>query len=157
MIVTRVVQSAAMAGLLVGAACGDATGPKFVNLPASFRTEACVRGQVTRHQSVSGSLASTDCDGGSQYYEMYQLKVGADGAPDMLLTSTVFDTYLELYTVDSVIGDQVYGSSVSADDDSGGGTNALISGVTLLASEDYLVYVGGFDYTETGAYTLSIK
>ena len=154
---TRVVQSAAVAGLLIGAACGDATGPKFLTLPASFRTALCVRGNVTRHQSVNGSLANTDCDGGSQYYETYQVKVGADGSPDILLTSAVFDTYLDLYTVDSVVGDQVYGSPVSSDDDSGGGTNSLISGVTLLASQNYLLTVEGLDYTQTGAYTLSIK
>ena len=112
----------------------------------------CIRGSIAVGAPVNGTLASTDCDLGDSYFESYRLNPATDVTVDISMTSAQFDTYL--YLLRLVGTDSV--ALVAFDDDSGTGTNALISAVPLSAAEDYLVIANGFDYSEIGDYTLSV-
>lgn len=74
------------------------------------------------------------------------------------MTSLGFDTFLVLAVIDSIVGDNVFTSLVAQNDDrSPADLNALIQNANVLAARDYLIAAAGFDYNETGSYSLSIQ
>jgi hypothetical protein len=157
----RVSRAAVALIAMLGISCGGdgGTGPNvtYPTLPAAFVAALCVRQGITNGQSINGTISSSDCDSGGSYFEVYQVKVQASGSYDIAMNSGAFDTYLELVVIDSIVGNNVYLTGVAFDDDSGTGLNALIAGIALSASADYLLAAAGYDYTEVGSYTLSIQ
>jgi len=138
-------------GVMAGLACGDSgSGPQ------SFQQVMCVRGTITIGQTVNGTIASSDCDAGDSYFESYRLNVAADTTIDIAMSSAVLDTYLVLLRLRSGVENVDSLEVVTFDDDGGGGTNSLISNQALLAADDYLVVANGFDYTDVGAYALTV-
>jgi hypothetical protein len=141
-------------------ACGD--GLTFPELPSALLTEFCVRGVVEVGQTVQGSVSDSDCDaadarpGGVGYYEVWRVRVSsarevtfdANSAFDNYLTLLLLESYTET-TADLTIEDE-------NDDRGGGDLNALVTS-TLQPDTDYFIAVSGFDYAETGAYTLEVR
>ena len=150
---------AAIGGVVVGISCGgDGTGPNlnFPALPPPYAAIICYHGNVAAGHTVNGTLTSADCDDVTRYYESYVVKVPSDGPYDVSLTSSQFSTFLVLWRIDSIIGDNVYLTSVDSDDHSGGGNNSLII-ASLLAADDYIVKVAGSNHGETGSYSLRVE
>ncbi len=79
----------------------------------------------------------------------YVLVGSAGDQVTLRLTSTDFDVYLTLLDANSVI--------VAEDDDSAGGTDALIQDFTLPSSGEYTIQVDSYNLTSTGVFTLSIE
>jgi hypothetical protein len=107
------------------------------------------RGPISVGGTVTGNIMYTGC----QYYDstfadVYSLTLSADTAVELRANSTDFDAYLVL--LDSK------GNLIDQDDDSGGGTNALVT--QFLPAGSYYVVVKPFgDYTSHGTYTLAAK
>jgi hypothetical protein len=136
---------------------GGSPNLDYPDLPAALRDALCVRGNVTVGNSPSGTLADTDCDLGDSYFETYVLKVATDRSVDISMESSQFDTYLFLLRLNSFTADSADLDVITSDDDSGTGTNALISDVALDASSDYIIVANGFDYSDVGSYTLRVR
>jgi hypothetical protein len=107
------------------------------------------RGPISLGSSVTGNITYTGC----QYYDRtfadyYTLNLSADTAVELRANSSDFDAYLVLF--------DAKGNLIDQDDDSGGGTDALIT--QLLAAGTYYVVVKPFgDYTSHGTYTLAAR
>jgi hypothetical protein len=107
------------------------------------------RGPISVGGSVTGNITYTGC----QYYDStfadyYTLNVSADAAVELRANSSDFDAYLVLF--DSK------GNLIDQDDDSGGGTNALVT--QFLPAGTYYVVVKPFgNYTSHGTYTLAAR
>jgi hypothetical protein len=147
-------------GGLAGAACGDSL--TFPELPAALLAEFCNQGTATVGQTVQGTLAAADCDAAdvdpsdAGYYELWRIRVSeavevtfdANSAFDNLLTVLRLDSYTETTADLTIVGFN--------DDRTTGDLNALLS-VTLQPDTDYFLAVGGFDYGQTGSYTVEIR
>jgi hypothetical protein len=150
--------SRAIAGLALCAAlpaCKDSTGPSlaFPTLPAAALAEFCVRGEKTVNGAISGTIAVSDCPfGDGSFFESWRLRVASAGAYRFTATST-FDNVLLVVRLDSIVGDEVFATTMAFDDDSGPDTNALIASVTLQPNVDYFLVVNGFDAGSVGPYT----
>ena len=128
-----------------------ATGAYTVSLnspPANCATHA-----LAYNQTVNGTLTTSSClteDSGGYYYaDLYTFSGTAGQQITIAQNSSSFDAYLILHTPS--------GANSLADDDSGGGTNALIptSGTyTLPETGVYTIEATTSDETETGAYAL---
>ena len=98
--------------------------------------------------AVKGTLAATDCAfGDDTYLDAFTFTLSASTSVDVVLRSTAFDAYLFIYSLDAN-GDLV---KVAEDDNTGGGTDARLTG-TLTAGTHYILANSrgpGF-----GAYTL---
>ena len=132
------------------AACGS----DEPTAPPTFEQQLCIRGTIAVGGTVNGTLASADCDIGDSYIESYRLNVAADTTVDVTMDSGVFDTYVFLLRIRAEHIDSL--DLVAFDDDGGVGTNSLITAVTLLAADDYLLVANGFDYSDVGAYALTV-
>jgi uncharacterized protein YjdB len=108
---------------------------------------------ITIGQTLSGALASTDCtlDDGS-FMDNYQISITANGRIQIDVASSVFDAYLILF-LRNPDGSKV---AVGADNNSGGGTNALITR-DVLAGETYLIGANSLLAGVTGAYQVSVQ
>jgi len=107
------------------------------------------RGSLSPGASVSGNITYTGCQYPDHTFaDLYQLTLTTDTAIDLGLTSTDFDA--------SLIVLDAKGSVVDTDEDSGGATNARITGL-LAAGTYYVVAKPSGDYLAHGAYTLSAK
>ena len=107
-----------------------------------------VAGSIAPGGSLTGNITYTACqyiDG--TFADMYTLSLAAGAAIDLRLNSADFDAYLIVL--------DAKGNVVDVDDDSGGGTNARIVD-TLPAGTYYIVAKPLGDYTQHGAYTLSL-
>lgn len=142
------------AGVMAGLACGS-DNTNGGNTP-TFQQAMCIRGNIAVGGTVNGTLASSDCDAGDSYFESYRFNVAADTTIDITMSSAVFDTYLVLLRMRSGAENVDSLELVGFDDDGGGGTNSLMSNVPIAAAEDYLVIANGFDYSDVGAYALSV-
>jgi hypothetical protein len=133
------------------AACGsdEPTAPTFAQA-------MCIRGTIAIGQTVNGTLATSDCDEGSSYFESYRLNVAADTTIDISMSSGAFDTFLLLLRIEAENVESLTLVEFNDDIEPGVNTNSLIAGVALAATEDYLVIANGFDETDVGAYTLTI-
>lgn len=111
----------------------------------------CVAQTITAGQTVSGSLAATDClsmDG--NYYSDYYTFAGISGQQiSLTMTSPSIDTYLKLWGPN--------GSVVAEDDDSAGNLNSRIppaGRLTLSTAGTYTIEATSFSLYETGTYLL---
>ena len=148
-------------------ACGGDDGPsgaggvQFPAIDASVLGAFCWRSNQTVPASVGGTVSSGDCDSADVdpadegYYETYRVRVASAQSVTFSIAST-YDTYLTVVRVNSISGTTVNVTVIDEDDDSGTDLNAMLT-VTLQPGVDYFVAVGGYDYTETGPYTLSIN
>lgn len=168
MVTTRTLDTLAVAATLaVGFACGDddPTGPgpvTFPDWPATIVTGFCVRGTAVVGDTKSGTLSDTDCDaadidpGEVGFYEGWRVRVAS--ARDVTFdASSTFDNVLVVLRVNAVTATSLDAEFVGGNDDrSGTDTNALVT-VRLEPNLDYAVAISGFDYTQTGPYTLAIR
>jgi subtilisin len=106
-------------------------------------------------QTISGSLASTDCRfpiGGDHFSDAYTFTGTAGQQISISMSSSAFDTFLHLIGPNGVV--------VSTDDDGGGGTNSRIpsgSGfLTLPSSGTYTIQATSFSANTSGIYSLSL-
>jgi hypothetical protein len=163
----RAVHSLSAAALVLGAlgaACGDSSGPNlsFPNLSATLRNAFCVMDNVTVNESRSGTISTSDCDSSdidpadSSYFEVYVVKVASQQAVTFDISSN-FDSYLTLLRLDSYTTTSAQLTFLDDNDDrSSVDLDALLT-YTLLPNVDYVIVVSGFDYSETGSYTLDIN
>jgi Bacterial pre-peptidase C-terminal domain len=127
----------------------NVTGAYTVSLNSDAN---CAARGITYNQTVSGVLTTGSCltkDAGSYYTDLYTFSGTAGQQITIAENSTVFDAFLLLHTPS--------GANSVNDDDSGGGTNALIpSGGTYVLPETgvYTIEVTSSNEIETGAYTL---
>jgi len=129
----------------------------FPTLPAALLTAYCVQGQKQPNQPISGTLAATDCPlGDGSFYEMWHVRVTTSGNYAFAASST-FDNLLYLLHLDSYTNTTASLTQIAADDDGGGGTNALITGVALTSGTDYFLVVNGYDSTDVGPYTVTFS
>jgi hypothetical protein len=107
------------------------------------------RGPISVGSTVTGNITYTGC----QYYDStfadyYTLTLSADTAVELHANSSDFDAYLVLL--------DGKGNLIDQDDDSGGGTNAMVA--QFLPAGTYYVVVKPFgDYTSHGTYSLAAK
>ena len=69
--------------------------------------------------------------------------------------SSTFDNLLFVLRLDAHTDTSATLTLIDSDDDSGGGTNALVAGVSLTAGTDYFLLVNGFSVTDVGPYTVA--
>src|SRR5688572_15199760 len=146
-------------------ACDDSSGPGGLEFPAlspALRSTFCVMGNVTVGESPSGALTSSDCDsadidpGDTGYYEVYLVKVTGTRSVTFDVNSN-FDSFLTLLRLDSFNATSASLSGLAENDDrSVSDFDALLT-FTLQAGTNYVIAVGGYDYSETGSYTLQIR
>lgn len=151
-----------LAILALGALLGcskDGTGPggvTFPTLPSDLLAAFCSRGEAVVGQTKSGSVAASDCDAGDSYYEVWRVRVASTTSVTFDVTSG-FDNYLTIARLESYTSTGATVAIVGENDDrSSSDLNALVT-VTLQPSTDYFVSVSGYDYGETGSYTLRIR
>ena len=145
------------AAVLPGCSKDSTTSPSttFPTLPAQLLTLYCVRGEKLPGQAISGTLATTDCDlGDGTFYEVWRVRVTTTGTYDFAASST-FDNLLFVLRLDAHTDTSATLTLIDSDDDSGGGTNALITGISLTAGTDYFLLVNGFSATDVGPYTVA--
>lgn len=159
--VTRCLMLAALA------ACGgdESTGPDgllFDELPPDLLAAYCVRGTATVGDTRSGTIAFSDCDAAEidpdddSYFEIWRVRVAQSRTVTFDLSSA-FDNYLEVFRLLSHTETSASVALLDDNDDrSPDDLNALLS-VELDPGVDYFVVVSGYDYGETGPYTLVIR
>ena len=168
MLTTRTLKTLALGvTIAVALGCGDddATGPgtvTFQDWPAAVMTGFCVRGTATVGDTKSESISATDCDVADVnpsdvgYYEIWRVRVASSRDVTFDANST-FDNFLAIIRVNSVTATDLNVSVVGENDDrSQTNFNALVT-VRLEPNVDYAVVVSGYDYSETGPYTLAIR
>lgn len=147
--------------LAAGLACKDSSGPggglNFPALPGALLAAYCHRGDRTVGQTLSGSVNASDCDAGDSWFEIWRVRV-ASAQSVTFDANSAFDNFLEVVRLDDYAGDTVYVTEIGENDDRSPGSNfnALVT-VTLQPNTDYFVAISGYDYTETGSYTLQIR
>jgi hypothetical protein len=96
----------------------------------------------------NGTLqAGDDLDVDGAYLDPYALRVSSDQTVNITMTSTAVDAWLWLLDDD--------GNVLDVDDDSAGGTNALIT--IPLSRGCYVVEATSYSPGETGSYTVSVN
>ena len=115
----------------------------------------CAPTPISIGQTVNGNLTTNDCPlGDGTFYDTYSFAGTAGQRVAVLMTSNQFDTFLILNRPD--------GSTFTANDDGGGGTNSRIppgSGfITLPTTGTYTIWANAFDPTDTtGSYSLTLS
>lgn len=145
---------------LVVAACSkDSSGPS--GLPPNLLAAYCVRGDAALGQTKSGSVTDNDCDSAdidasdSSFYEVWHIRVNSTTSVTFDANSA-FDNYLVVLRLDSYTTTTASLTVIGENDDrEPENLNALVT-VTLQAGVDYFVSVSGYDYDQTGSYTLQI-
>jgi hypothetical protein len=131
-------------------------GVSFPDLPSAVLSEFCYRGNALVGQTKSGTLSSSDCDAGDSYYEIWRVRVASATSVTFDLNS-VFDNWLTIVRLDGYTSSSADFSIIGENDDrSNNNLNAMLT-VTLQPGIDYFVSVSGYDYSETGSYTLQIR
>lgn len=166
---SRTMLGSFVALLAIGATAGcgkDSTGPRgvdFPSLPDQMLTAFCVRGEALVGQTKSGSVTSGDCDAAdieasdSSFYEVWRVRVSSPRSVTFDASSS-FDNYLVVLRLDSYTATTASLTTIGENDDRVPGTdlNALVT-VTLQPDTDYFVSISGYDYDETGPYSLAIR
>ncbi len=118
----------------------------------------CPATHIARGQTISGTLATTDCtliNAGTRtgaFVDSYDFTGFAGQEVAVAMSSNTFDTYLYAFPPS--------GLPVLEDDDSGGGTNSRIppSGTVILPENGvYTIFATSFAPGATGAYTISLS
>jgi hypothetical protein len=136
---------------LVGGIGFPALDPELVQL-------LCVRGDATKGQTKPGEVTASDCDAADidttadWYFETWRVRVSTTVSVTFDASSD-FDNYLDLWRLNA---DSSITPIDSNDNRSTTDTNALIT-ATLEANRDYLAIISGFDYSQTGPYTLQFE
>lgn len=155
---------AAAMSLVLLAACGgdddNGTGPGG---NSAFNQEFCVRGTAAVGQTKSGNVTASDCDAmdvadiqEEAYYEAYLVTVPSNRSVTFDLQSA-FDNVLVIGEVTGLNTSTPSVTFFDGDDDrEPGDTNALLT-TGLEAGKTYVLMVAGWDYEETGNYTLQIR
>jgi outer membrane protein assembly factor BamB len=115
---------------------------------------ACIPTPISIGQTVNGNLTTSDCPlGDGTFYDAYSFTATAGQQISVLMTSNQFDTFLILNRPD--------GSTLTFDDDGGGGTNSRIPPngfITLPVSGTYTIWANAFSSSNTtGAYSLTLS
>jgi hypothetical protein len=161
---TRLALVASLAAV-VGCDDDDPVGPgsvTFPDWPAAVTTGFCVRGTAAVGDTKSGIISDTDCDvadvnpADEGYYEIWRVRVAS--ASDVTFdANSTFDNFLAIIRIDGVTATDLNVTVVGENDDrSQNNFNALVT-VRLQPNVDYAVVISGFDYSETGNYTLAIR
>lgn len=101
----------------------------------------------TLEDTVSGALASTDCVLGSYYNDFYGFTVAAQQGLTMRMSSSTFDTWLDLYTGT--------GDILAFDDDIDPGIVQNSELHAIVAAGSYILAPNSYDPYVTGGYTLT--
>jgi len=139
--------------------CGDdSTGPagiEFPDLPSGLLAAYCVVGERQPSQAISGTVSNTDCQlSDSSYYEVWRVRVATAGNYQFAATST-FDNFISVLRLESYSGSSATLSTLAFDDDSGPGTNGLLT-ASLQPNTDYFFVVNGYSQADVGPYTATI-
>jgi len=113
----------------------------------------CTPTPISFGQTVNGNLTTGDCPlGDGTFYDPYSFSGTAGQQVAVSMTSSEFDTFLILNRPD--------GTTLTFDDDGGGGTNSRIppSGfITLPVTGTYTIWANAFDPDDTtGAYSVTL-
>jgi len=149
-------------GLMVLAvACGGGdggTGPNSVTFPpldASAIAENCIRGNTTVGDDKTGSVTATDCDQAvGAYWETWRFRVATARTVTFRVDGPQFDPVLLIAEITISNGDIAGAVVLDGDDDTNGDDPELT--IDLVPDTDYMIVILGYDYTETGSYTLHI-
>ena len=145
-------------------ACGgdNPVGPNsmtFPDWPAPILTGFCVRGNVVVGETRSGTISDADCDATplhDHYFEVWRFRV-ASSRDVTFDANSIFDNFLSVLRVTSVSATSLNIDVVDDNNDrSPTDRNALVT-VRLEPNVDYAVAVAGFDYGDTGPYTLAVR
>lgn len=156
--------------MLVSLACGGgdgggSTGPSGLTFPPlddAVRAQFCVRGNTTVGQTKSGSISAQDCDAADlpppgtadTYYEIWRVRVAQAATVTFTVDAPGFDSYIDVIQVDIVSGDVGLITFLGSDDDTIGDDPQI--SMDLIPDTDYAIAISGFNYSETGAYTVEI-
>ena len=124
------------------------TGSYQLSSSALAENAGCLDAWVVRGVTVAGTLASGDCVYGGYLADDYLVVLRAGQTLQVRLASTSFDAYLELYSAT--------GDLLAEDDDSAGGTDALLT-YTATEHSVFILAATTFDQGESGAYTMAVS
>jgi hypothetical protein len=96
--------------------------------------------------TVSGTLTTADCELGGFLYDFYSVNVASSVMHVFSMSSTAFDTYLELWNAE---GNEIF----ALNDDGPSSTDSRLR--VLAAAGSYTVGASSFSTGSTGSYTLS--
>jgi hypothetical protein len=127
--------------------------PVLLAMAAPVSAQCNVQTPIAPNATVSGTLAPGDCTiaqlagGGSDtsFVDLYQVTLPVAGTLTISLQSANFDAFLFLRRANL--------ASIASDNNSGGGSNALIT--RPLNAGTYIILANSFFNGETGAYTLT--
>ncbi|MEM6274881.1 MAG: hypothetical protein AAF735_06540 [Myxococcota bacterium] len=155
--------------LIATAACGDdepsdfpptsapsprASNPVFPEVERSLLESVCFQDEIVPPDSFRGSLSEFDCSNpGEPFFETFRLRVRESSNVTITATSD-FDSFLEIYEVESFTDTELVLVFVDRDDDSAGNLDAQISDVRLREDIEYIVVLSGFDREDVGGYSL---
>lgn len=121
-------------------ACGEDNATQPVTDPCT------TPGAITVGQTVTGALATGDCEVDGGFADIYTLAVTAPTSVAIDLSSSAFDAYLELRNASGAI--------ITTGDDTDD-TDARI--IRSLAAGSYRIYATSYFPGETGSYVLSVS
>jgi len=126
------------------------TGAYQISSSALPGNTGCSLPWVIPNVTIAGSVASTDCSSDGYFSDVYLVVLRPGQTLNVLMQSTAVDAYLGLVALGS-------NTVVDSDDDSGGGSNALMS-YTYNGTATAVFYIdaGTYDRGETGSYTLTV-
>lgn len=108
---------------------------------------------ISQPETVTGTLQTGDCLRSSYLHDGFALTVGTTTTYTFTMTSTAVDPYLLVASASSP--DPVSGTILAQDDNSGGGTTALVT-ITLNPGS-YVIWASTSGQNQTGAYTLTVQ
>lgn len=136
---------------------GDQVGPVTIRASVSGVTPVTFNATArdptefvapyTLGETVSSALTSTDCVLGAYYNDFYGLTASAQQGLMISMSSTTFDTWLDLYT-----GAGVY---LGFDDDIDPGVIQNSELHAIVAPGSYIIALNSYDPYVTGSYTLT--
>lgn len=131
---------------------GGQTGAYTLTVESELGAAASGLTPIGAGQSVSGSLDTSDTElGDGSYFDIYEYRGQPGEAIIVTMRSNDFDAYLQ--------GGPPSGEDLSpedSDDDSAGGTDALMNG-TVGSNGVYRIRANSLGAGQTGAYTLSVQ
>ena len=158
------------AAMPMALACGGDNGPTAPNVdfpdtfPAAALNAVCYKGNRTVFQDANSRMGTEDCDstplnttiGITGYFESWRVRV--DQARTITFNvAAVFDSYMVLARIDSVVGGDSLAYTILGQDDDGGPDFNPILTRDLDPGVDYLLILAGYDKpTGQGDYGVSI-